>query len=101
MNTLRTCLKGIIMLLSFAGGAPLLAEDLPPVAALKPNPDLPDPLTMFDGGTINTRDGWREQRRPELIRLFQHYMYGVPPTAPKSIEATIEREEKSYFGGKA
>jgi hypothetical protein len=62
---------------------------------------LPDPLTMFDGRQVTSREQWVRNRRPELIRLFQHYMYGELPAAPKTIETLVERVDGSYFGGKA
>ena len=80
---------------------PATAGDYPPVSALKPNPELPDPLTMFDGRKVTSREEWVSDRRPELIRLFQHYMYGELPAPPKTVGRTIERVDANYFGGKA
>jgi hypothetical protein len=77
------------------------AADFPPVSELKSNSDWPDPLTMFDGRKVSSREQWIKERRPELIRLFQHYMYGEPPPAPKTIDTVIERADGDYFGGKA
>src|SRR5258707_1138979 len=77
------------------------AGDFPPVSELRPNSELPDPLTMFDGRPVTNREQWVTERRPELIRLFQHYMYGELPAAPKTIETAIERVDANYFGGKA
>src|SRR5262245_26714367 len=77
------------------------AGDFPPVSDLKPNPEFPDPLTMFDGRKIENRDQWVRERKPELIRLFQHYMYGELPSAPKTIGTAVERVDPGYFGGKA
>jgi hypothetical protein len=92
----------IAMLLAFACAVTsAAADDFPPVSELKPNAELPDPLTMFDGKKIATREQWVENRRPELIRLFQHYMYGQLPPAPKTIETAVERIDANYFGGKA
>ncbi|MBI3860924.1 MAG: hypothetical protein HY290_03420 [Planctomycetia bacterium] len=86
--------------LVFAASA-AVAADLPPVSELKPVAELPDPLLLFGGGRVETREQWVGRRRPELIRLFQHYMYGRPPAAPKSVEAVVERVDTGYFGGKA
>jgi hypothetical protein len=74
--------------------------ELPPVTQLQPQPELPDPLTAFDGHRITTKDQWSVERRPELKRLFQHYMYGYLPE-PQPVTATLEREDKNYYGGKA
>ncbi|HZU37268.1 MAG TPA: acetylxylan esterase [Gemmataceae bacterium] len=62
--------------------------------------DLPDPLTTFDGKRVTTSQQWFGQRRPELRALFQHYMYGWMPPAPK-VRATVTREDREYFDGRA
>lgn len=81
---------------SFAGAA-----DLPPVGDLKPVAELPDPLLMFDGRKVASSEQWIKNRRPELIALFQHYMYGRPPAAPRTIATTVNRVDANYFAGKA
>jgi hypothetical protein len=79
----------------------LLAADFPKPADLPAKPELPDPLVMFNGERVTSKDDWFKKRRPELKELFQHYMYGYPPPAPVKIDAKIEREDKDYFDGKA
>ena len=59
------------------------ADDFPPVAELPAVRGLPDLLTMFDGTPVTTAEQWRKQRRPELKRLVQHYMYGYLPPKPE------------------
>ncbi len=76
------------------------AEPFPPVSELKPNPDLPNPLVAFDGSAVTSAEQWRKSRRGELIRLFEHYMYGAAPAAPTNLKATVEFEDKQLFGGK-
>jgi hypothetical protein len=92
----------LVVIVACAGLASTVAAgDFPPVSELKPNPEFPDALTMLDGTKVSSREQWVKQRRPELIRLFQHYMYGELPPAPKSVEAAVERVDAGYFGGKA
>jgi hypothetical protein len=74
--------------------------DFPPAEKLPSNPELPDPLVMFDGRRVTTKDEWVKKRRPELKALFEWYMYGKAPAAPK-VKAAVEREDRNYFGGKA
>lgn len=76
------------------------AQTFPDVEALPANPQLPDPLKMFDGTPVTTKEQWYEKRRPEIKALFEFYMYGKAPPAPK-IEATINRTDAKFFGGKA
>ncbi len=77
------------------------AGDLPAVSELSRQPDLPDPLAMLDGSKIASREPWNSQRRAELRRLFQHYMYGYLPPAPAPVTATLERVDRNTFGGRA
>lgn len=76
-------------------------DKFPPVSALLSQPDLLDPLLMFDGRRVATREEWFNKRRPELIRLCQHYMYGTLPPQPKEVSGKIEREDRDALGGKA
>jgi hypothetical protein len=62
---------------------------------------LPDPLVMRDGRKVTTREMWRKERRPELLRLFQHYMVGQLPAKPKAVSSKVERVDAAAFGGKA
>ncbi|MCS7047461.1 MAG: acetylxylan esterase, partial [Gemmataceae bacterium] len=62
--------------------------------------DLPDPLVMLDGTRVTSKEQWFSQRRPELKKLFQHYMYGELPAAV-SVEAKVEHEDAKALGGKA
>jgi hypothetical protein len=83
------------------GAAAAGAESFPEASALPSRPELPDPLVMFSGKRVESRDEWFSKRRPELKDLFQYYMYGYMPPPPAKIEATVDREERDYFGGKA
>ena len=70
-------------------------EDLPTSEA------PPDPLVTFDGTPVRTAEQWRSRRRPELVRLIQHYMYGFAPPAPENLQAKVERTHPEALGGKA
>ena len=56
---------------------------------------------MLDGRKVTSREMWIKERRPELIRLFQHYMYGQLPPKPEAVSGKVERVDVSSFGGKA
>src|SRR4029079_6646804 len=71
----------------------------PPVAQLPARPELPDPLTMFNGDRVTTKDQWFRQRRPELKALFEHYMYGHMP--PGQASFAVRRGATNYLNGKA
>jgi len=49
-----------------------------------PYPNLPDPLTLHNGGKVKTADVWWRERRPEIVELFDREIYGrVPKDMPK------------------
>ncbi len=77
------------------------AEVFPPVSALPSQVGFPDPLVMLNGQRVTTRDQWFNERRPELLALFQHYMYGMLPPRPREVVGKIEREDRNALGGKA
>jgi hypothetical protein len=64
---------------------------------------LPDPLVMSDGRKVTTREIWRNERRPELLRLFTTEVYGAVPEPPRSIQPTyrVHSENKAALGDKA
>jgi hypothetical protein len=74
--------------------------DFPAISALPARAELPDPLVMLNGERIATPEEWMTKRRPELKDLFQHYMYGYFPAAPK-IQAVVDRVDTKALGGKA
>lgn len=61
----------------------------------------PDPLVMFNGRRVASKEEWLSQRRPELQALFQHYMYGRIPPKPERAEFKTEAVYKDCLGGKA
>jgi hypothetical protein len=49
-----------------------------------PFPDIPDPLTMNSGQKVTTPKLWWDERRPELVDMFEKDVYGrVPANVPK------------------
>ncbi len=64
---------------------------------------LPDPLLMADGRKVATREDWVNERRPELVRIFEDQVYGKVPEPPQPIRATISvrSEDKQALGGTA
>ena len=49
-----------------------------------PFPNIPDPLTMNDGRKVTTAQMWWDQRRPEIVEMYEKYVYGrIPGNVPK------------------
>jgi len=76
--------------------AALRAGSLEPLDlnALPQNPALPDPLRRPDGVEVDEPMMWAP-RRQELLKLFQYYLTGTLPPAPRTtrlVGSTIGRE---------
>jgi hypothetical protein len=53
-------------------------------AKAKPDPTLPDPLTLTDGKKVTTAKMWWDLRRPEIVEDFDREVYGrAPKVTPK------------------
>ena len=46
-----------------------------------PSYSLPPVLRMSDGQWVEDAQTWWERRRPEIVRFFEHEMYGIMPGA--------------------
>ena len=92
--------RTLLLLAACATPAAVARADFPPVEKLPSRPEFPDPLVMFNGERVTSKEQWFNQRRPELKALFQHYMYGYLPE-PLKIDARVEREDRQALGGKA
>jgi type 1 glutamine amidotransferase len=96
MKPIYLSLAALFALALLLRAAPLPTPDKLPVVK-----GLPDPLTLLDGTKVETAEQWKTKRAPELRELFQHYMYGKFPPAPKKVEAKVLFEDKKALGGKA
>lgn len=62
----------------------------------------PDPLVLFrTGERIDTPEAWWGLRRPEILALFEHYVYGAAPGRPEGMAWTVWDEEPEALGGLA
>ncbi len=83
------------------GASLLAAESFEEVWALPGHSELPDPLVMLDGTAVTTRGQWERQRRPELKRLFEHYMYGHVPPVPGEVKFKVRLLGRDRLARKA
>lgn len=81
-------------------GAAIEGSALPNPTELPVRDSLPDPLVMLDGRKVTSREMWFTERRPELLRLFQHYMYGQLPPKPGSVSSKVERADSGVLEAK-
>jgi len=61
---------------------------------------LPDPLLLNNGKRVTDTQTWINQRRPEILRLFEEYQFGKVPPKPAHLSFKV-RETGTAFGGKA
>ncbi len=76
-------------------------SSFPDFDQLKPQSELPDPLTTLAGRQVTNVEQWEQERKPELKALFEHYMYGKRPAPPEKIEFIVEHTKKDFLDGKA
>ena len=55
-----------------------------------PCPTLPDALTLNNGNKVTTAATWMQQRRPELIALFEKEVYGRVPANTPQVKWTVK-----------
>lgn len=100
LTSTRTAFLAVAMM--FCHGLPVVSQtrSFPSPEKLPQQPNTPDPLVMMDGRRVTSAEQWKKERRPELKALFEYYMYGAFPAAPK-IKATVGKTYNDFFGGKA
>jgi hypothetical protein len=91
----------VLLLVCFATPLPAGKNGLPEPDKLPAHKALPDPLVMLGGERVATKEQWVKERRPELKKLFQHYMYGYAAAPPAKVAYTVERVDPKALGGKA
>jgi hypothetical protein len=62
---------------------------------------LPDPLVLSNGTPVRDARGWREQRRPEILRLFEENVYGRSPARLRVMHFKRASRDASALGGRA
>src|SRR6185436_14578758 len=104
MNSLSLRLFHGFLLAVIVSGSSMTGESAPAFVAIDRLPvqaDLPDPLIMFNGRKVANAGQWKEQRRPELKALFEHYMYGEIPPKPAKLDFKSSVVDEKFLGGKA
>jgi hypothetical protein len=74
---------------------------LPAFAELPPRPAPPPVLEMLDGTPVGDVGMWRASRRPELLRLFEHYIYGFAPATLPVVRVEPIDEDPAALDGAA
>lgn len=111
MATIRSRLRrlaafSVVALVSLRisrGGEPAPAASPPQIPSsssqIIPPYTLPDPLICEDGTPVDSVQRWREKRRPELLRMFEHEQYGRTKLARPAAMTFVLREENKHARG--
>jgi hypothetical protein len=67
-------------------------------AMANPYPDIPDPLTRNNGQKVTTAKLWWEERRPEIVEMFEKYVYGRVPAAVPKVTWTVSATDHEMIG---
>jgi hypothetical protein len=56
---------------------------------------------LSDGQRVADAATWREKRRPEVLRLFEQYVYGKAPAKPDGVSVQVRSTDGNALGGTA
>ncbi len=62
---------------------------------------LPDPLRLEDGRAVTNATRWFQQRRPELLALFEEHVYGHALPRPSGLRFRVLRQTDDAAAGRA
>jgi len=66
----------------------------------KANPytNVPDPLVMNDGRKVTTAKMWMDERRPEIVEMYEKYVYGRVPNNVPDVKWTVTAVDREFLG---
>jgi hypothetical protein len=62
---------------------------------------LPDVLTLKNGKKVTDKQTWLNQRRPEIVNLFETYQFGKMPAKPAGMSFNVFDKGTPVFDGRA
>ncbi|MDA0333579.1 MAG: acetylxylan esterase [bacterium] len=69
--------------------------------ALVPDYELPDPLIDGSGHRVSTAAQWRQQRRGEILQLFEAHVYGSMPGPWADPNVRLQEQDGAALAGRA
>jgi hypothetical protein len=67
-------------------------------AKANPWPKLPDALVLADGQPVTTADEWWGERRPQIVALFDHDVYGKVPADVPAVRWEVVSTAREMVG---
>src|SRR5581483_3936078 len=62
---------------------------------------LPDPLTLANGKKVTDSETWFNQRRPEILKLFEENQFGKSPPKPSDVMVNVWDKGSPAIDGNA
>ncbi len=62
---------------------------------------VPDPLVLASGTRVSNAAAWRDQRRPEIIGLYEREIFGRIPAGTPKVAWTVGATDSAALGGTA
>ncbi|MBN1144002.1 MAG: acetylxylan esterase [Bacteroidales bacterium] len=62
---------------------------------------LPNPLILLNGQSVGDSSAWWQQRRPEILDLFENEVYGKTPSRKLPVSFRVTSAEKPALNGMA
>jgi hypothetical protein len=94
--------RRLLALISFiAVASQAAAPRFGSVSDLPMQTNFPNPLVMLGGTPVTSARQWEQKRRPELKKLFEHYVYGEIPPKPRRLKFDENVVDKKFLDGKA
>ncbi len=91
----------IVLCLSILPASFAFAQDANYDETKVPQFELPDPLVMLDGSHVTDSQMWIEQRRPEVLALFEEHVYGRAPDKKIKIKHKVIETATDALDGAA
>lgn len=66
-----------------------------------PQYTLPDPLCLDEDAPVTDANAWYEQRRPQILSLFEEHVYGRTPSGHIDIESEVTSAADDALNGLA
>jgi len=68
-------------------------------AKANPYPNLPGPLLLQNGQRVTSAKLWRQQRRPQIVELFDREVLGRVPQAAPKVDWQVTAESRETAAG--
>ncbi len=91
-------LLGVAGMCAGAAASGAAADEINYDESKVPRYTLPDPLRLNDGSPVRDARTWREVRRPQIMQLFETYVYGRSPALPSTLHYEVFSDEVALGG---